>query len=385
MSSAKTRLFLTIEKLKNIMEDGQMTYPFWEKFFPLLGNNTNVITIDVTTLGDLINEAAETADQLIVTQGGVMYSQYLQNPTDPMMTATTTNQSPSFYRRLLLNNTSAGNVTTPSTIVLDMKQYHSYAEKIATYFVSASVSSTVFTVKDIVKLYLFISQKPKLQPLFKLMEQLLFKTPKTCIPTVDANTKSFVLDNLRDLTTMTNYRLDNESLVLMLTNLQYALNNELCKYPNVRVREYISDLNVYDNEVQPSKAFADKFKLLVTLKPTHCISGGNKNALFRSSTLTNIESVAAEMERNCNMYRMVYNSINNIFINAVEQSAAENIKFDIKDYNKRFVVLERVRENSRNNVVDKLVVGDVNGRKRTQTIDKTLTTQNNKRRTIYNK
>ncbi|UYE99000.1 MAG: c42 [Betabaculovirus sp.] len=360
MSSAKIRLFLTIEKLKNIMDDPQMTYPFWERFFPLMGNST-VVNLDVTTLSELINEAAEVAEQLIVTQGGAIFSQHVQNAP----------QSGRF-------GTAVGGVsyvprsvpTAVNTTIIDTKKYHTHVEKIATYFVSASLSSTPFTVKDIVKLYLYVAHMPKFKPLYELMEQALFRKERECMPTLNAERTTIIVNNIRDLTSMTSYRLDYESILLMMTNIQRALNSELTKYPQVKVKEFMSSVNVYEKAVKPYKALADKFELLVAQKSSHYVVAADNKLTFAANPIF-VENVSAMMERNCDMVRMIYNSINNIFINAVEQSAAENIKFDVFDYNKRFKILDRVRENSANKQVDKVAVGDVSTRKRTKIVSNT--------------
>lgn len=353
MSSAKTRLFLTIEKLKNSLGDPQMSYPFWEKFFPLLGT-TNTITLEVATLSDLINEAAEVANQLIITQGGAIYSQHIQNAPDTV-------------NRIQLGPVIAGNTTNIASNIFDTKRYHTYVEKITNYFVSASVISTPFTVKDLIKLYLYVYSVAKYKPLYELMEQLLFRKEKECVPIVSPEKTTLVLDSIRDITTITNYRLDYEAMMLFLVNVQKALNNELTKYPQVKVKDYISSSSyVYETEVEPHKAFADKFERLVAQKSSHYVVAADNTITFKSNPLF-IENVASNIERNCDINRMVYNSINNIFINAVEQSAAENIKFDLSDYNKRFKILDRVRENLRNNLVDKVAVGDVGTRKRIKT------------------
>ncbi|AAK70745.1 ORF85 similar to AcMNPV ORF101 [Cydia pomonella granulovirus] len=354
MSSAKTRLFLTIEKLKNSMDDPQMTYPFWEKFFPLLGTSTTV-TVELSTLSELINEAAETAEQLIITQGGVVYSQYVQNAAPPTLSA-----SLNPARRLLVPT------ATTATLPLDTKRYHSFAEKVANYFVSASVQSTMYTVKDIVKLYLYLSHIPKYKPLYQLLEETLFTKQRNCVPIISTEKMSLVLDNLRDLTVITNFRLDQEAVNLMVHNLQVALNNELSKYPTVKVKDFISTSNVYEKEVEPAKAFGDKFELLVAQKHTHQVLAADNTLLFNSNPVI-VENIAASIEANCDINRMVYNSINNIFINSVEQSAAENIKFDVDDYNRRFRVLDRVRDNLRNNFVEKVAAGDISIKKRITT------------------
>lgn len=357
MSSAKTRLFLTIEKLKNTMDDAQMSYPFWEKFFPLLGG-ASTVTVDVTTLGELINEAAETAEQLILTQGGVIFSQFQAGGSVAPVPTVTPNLR-------IINRQQP-----PDPLTLDVKRYHPYAEKIANHFVSASVGSTVYTVKDVVKLFLYISHVPKYRPLFELLQEALFRKLGECTPVVGGEKGALVLNNLRDLTTITNFRLDHEALSLMNVNVQRALNNELSKYPHIKVREFISGVNLYETEVEPFKAYADKFELLVAQKSTHQVFAADNKLVFNRDPVL-VENLATNVEINCDLNRMVYNSMNNIFINAVEQSAAENIKFDVGDYNKRFRTLERVRENSRGAAVEKVAVGDVGIRRRLKTAART--------------
>nr|ARX72067.1 hypothetical protein EREL_078 [Erinnyis ello granulovirus] len=359
MSSAKIRLFLTIEKLKNIMDDPQMTYPFWERFFPLMGSSTS-INLDVTTLSELINEAAEVAEQLIVTQGGAIFSQHIQN-------APQNNRIPSTVTHVPVVQRTAVTSVNP---IFDTKRYYSQVEKIATYFVSASLSSTPFTVKDMIKLYLYVAHMPKFKPLYELMEQALFRKERECVPTLSAEQTTLIVNNIRDLTSVTSYRLDYESVLLMMTNVQRALNNELSKYPQVKVKEFVSSVNVYEKAVKPYKALADKFELLVGQKSSHYVIAADNKLTFTANPMF-VENIAAMMERNCDIVRMIYNSINNIFINAVEQSAAENIKFDVYDYNKRFKILDRVRENSRDRYVEKVAVGDVSTRKRMKTASKT--------------
>nr|UYX49707.1 p40 [Darna trima granulovirus] len=357
MSSAKTRLFLVIEKLKNAMDDAQMAYPFWEKFFPLFGSS-NTVSLEIPLLGEMINEAAEAAEQLVITQGGALYSQHVQNAATTPATAAA--------NPLLAPLRSVAALTNVTPAVFDAKRYHPAVVKFATYMLSASQSSTAYTVSDIVKLYLYIAQTGKYKPLYVLLEQALFRKEKECVPVVSPETTTLVLDNIRDLTTTTSYRLDYESMILMLTNIQRSLYQELSKFPQVKVKDIISNINVYEKEVKPYKALADKFELLVAQKVSHYVMAADNELTFKSNPLF-IENMASVIEKNCDMNRMVYNSINNIFINAVEQSAAENIKFDIADYNKRFRIMDRVRENMRNNFVDKVAVGDVGTRNRAKT------------------
>ena len=342
------------------MDDPQMTYPFWERFFPLMGNST-VVNLDVTTLSELINEAAEVAEQLIVTQGGAIFSQHVQNAPQ---------QSGRLASGVGYVSRSVPPTAVVNTTIIDTKKYYTQVEKIATYFVSASLSSTPFTVKDIVKLYLYVAHMPKFKPLYELMEQALFRKERECTPTLNAERTTLIVNNIRDLTSMISYRLDYESILLMMTNIQRALNSELTKYPQVKVKESVSSVNVYEKAVKPYKALADKFELLVAQKSSHYVVAADNKLSFAANPIF-VENVSAMMERNCDMVRMIYNSINNIFINAVEQSAAENIKFDVFDYNKRFKILDRVRENSANKQIDKVAVGDVSTRKRTKIVSNT--------------
>lgn len=339
------------------MDDPQMTYPFWERFFPLMGNST-VVNLDVSTLSELINEAAEAAEQLIVTQGGAIYSQHVQNAAQSNRGGVGNGIGVAYVPRI---PPSVSGVNT----IIDTKKYYTQVEKIATYFVSASLSSTPFTVKDIVKLYLYVAHMPKFKPLYELMEQALFRKERECTPTLNAERTTLIVNNIRDLTSMTSYRLDYESILLLMTNIQRALNSELSKYPQVKVKEFMSSVNVYEKAVKPYKALADKFELLVAQKSSHYVVAADNKLTFAANPMI-VENVSTMMERNCDMVRMIYNSINNIFINAVEQSAAENIKFDVYDYNKRFKILDRVRENSTNKQIEKVAVGDVSTRKRTK-------------------
>nr|AJA91711.1 BV/ODV-C42 [Adoxophyes orana granulovirus] len=377
MSSAKTRLFLTIEKLKNAMEDTQMSYPFWEKFFPLLGNATTV-TIDFNTLSDLINEAAETAEQLIMTRGGVMFSQYLQQQQTNGANVIASNTSSNNINRFITSRPVVENVNK-----IDTKKYYPSVEKLSTYFVSASISSTLYTVKDIVKLYLYLSHTPSYSPLFNLLEQILFKSQKDCIPNVPSDQATVILNCIRNLTSITNYRLDYDGLMLMLNNIRISLNNEIAMYPIVKVRDIISNLNAYDRETEPYKAYAEKFEMLVALKSSHHVVATDNKLSFNGNTII-INNTAASVERYCDINRMVFNSVNNIFINAVEMCASENVKFDVNNYNRKFVVLDRVRENVRNNFVERVAVGDIVSRKRTNTIPKTTTAINNINEEINN-
>ncbi|AKN80736.1 P40 [Diatraea saccharalis granulovirus] len=358
MSSARTRLFLMIEKLKNAMEDPQMSFPFWEKFFPLLGSSTE-ISLPVATLSELLNEAAEVAEQTILTQGSVLFSQFIQGNETTTNTTTTTNNN--------INNNNVNSLRrlftpTPSTSSgFDAKKYHTYAEKMATYFTSASVSSAVYTVKDIVKLYMYISHVSKYKPLFEVLEPALFRKERECTPPIQDS--SLVLDCLRDLTMITNIRLDYEALMVMITSVQRALDNVLVKYPHVKVSELISSVNVNEKAISPSQAYGAKFELLLEQKPMSVVDAIDNPITFNENP-TLIESIAANIEMNCDINRMVFNSINNIFINAVEQSAAENIEFDVADFNKRYRVLERIRDNLRVNRVDKIAVGETSIKKK---------------------
>ncbi|APO13956.1 P40 [Plodia interpunctella granulovirus] len=367
MSSAKIRLFLTIEKLKNAMEDPQMTYPVWEYFFPLLGDASSV-RIDLSVLSELIGEAADVAEQVLITQGGMIFSQYSQQASAP--------PQPVLPRRVLLPPRAEPPATTATS--LDTKKYHSFAEKMATHFISASVTSVSYYVKDVVKFYLYVSRVPRYKPLFDFIESALFRKERECIPNISSEQSASILDNLRDLTSITNIRLDYESMMSMNTGLQHVLNNGVIKYPDIKIREYISNVNVYEKEVEPYKAYADKFALLLTLKVTQTASAASSNELNYTKNPLMVEKIAENVERNCDMNRMVYNAINNIFINIVEQSAAENIKFDMADYNKRFRMMDRVRENARINYVDKVAVGDVGSRKRIKTISTTPTIHKSK-------
>ncbi|AKN63362.1 hypothetical protein AsGV088 [Agrotis segetum granulovirus] len=356
--SAKTRLFLTIEKLKNAMDDAQMRFPFWEQFFPLLGDATT-IDVDLSVLSELINEAAIAAENLIITQGGAVYSQYLYGNAG---TDSTRNQLRAPLRRGLL--------PSPVTVTLDVKKYASFAEKIMNYFVSSSVTSTSFKIKDLIMLYLFLSHTPKYKNLFSFIESVLFRKDKECVPVLEGEATSVILDNLRDLTGITNIRLDYESLMAVNVSLQRTTSAELSKYPQVKVRDYITNMNVYEKVTDPCKAFVDKFQLLLSQKVQHIVDAKDNYFSFGNNPLI-IENIAINIEKSSDMNRMVFNAINNIFINTVEQCASENIKFDVADYNRRFRIMDRARESGKNNFVEKVAIGDVVTRKRSKTTTST--------------
>ncbi|AQQ80354.1 P40 [Betabaculovirus altermyunipunctae] len=357
--SAKTRLFLTIERLKNHLDDAQMRLPYWEQFFPLFSTTSNTVTLDMAMVTDLINEAAVAAENRLVMQGATIYSQYTNNAPDPVASAgaTTANRLPPLR------------VVTPAPAArpeIDYKKYSTYTNKVLNYFVSAGVSSTAFRVKDIVMMYLYTSSVPKLKPLFNLLDAALMRGERDCVMSLDESTSSLVLDNLRDVTGVTNIRLDYESVVYLNNSIQKALNNELAKYPVVKVRDRCSMAggNIYDKITDPCKAFVDKFSLLVGLKVQFQVKSCPNN-LCTNPVL--IENVAINVEKACDMNRMVFNAINNIFINTVEQCAIENIRFDAEDFSKKFRLLDRVREMGKNNVVEKEAAGDLLTRKRLRT------------------
>lgn len=345
---------MTIERLKNAMDDPQMRFPFWEQFFPLLGDAATV-DIDLSVLSELINEAAVAAENLLLTQGGAVYSQYLYGNASNAR-ALAPNRLPA--RRAL-----GGAVTSA---VVDTKKYATFADKTMNHFVSAGATSASFRVKDLIMLYVYVSHMPKYRPLFDFLEGILFRKEKECMPAVTSETSALLLDNLRDLTGITNVRLDYEALMNVNVAVQRAANNELSKYPMIRVRDYISKVNVYEKVTDPCKAFGDKFQRLLAQKPMNFVDASDYTITFGANPVV-IENVAVNIEKSSDMNRMVFNAINNIFINTVEQCAAENIKFDVVDYNRRFRVMERARESARNNCVEKVAVGDVVARKRLKT------------------
>lgn len=352
--SAKTRLFLTIERLKNAMDDAQMSFPFWEQFFPLMGD-AQTVSVDLGLLSDLINEAAEAAERIIVTQSGAIYSQYLYGGQAAAGAGPAVPQLPPRVAPV---------PQRPGAI--DPKRYAPFAEKVMNHFVSAGTSAVSFAVKDVVKLYVYTSHLAKYKKLFDFLENILFRKEKECMPTVAGDQTTVLLDALRDLTGITNIRLDYESLLNVNTSIQRAVNGELSRFPQVKVRDYITNVNVYEKEADPCKAYVDKFQLLLGEK-TRFLVEAKSNAINFARDPAVVEAVAASLERTADMNRMVFNAINNIFINTVEQSAAENIKFDAADYNRRFRAMDRAREKSRNNLVEKAAVGDVVPRKRSKT------------------
>lgn len=357
--SARTRLFLTIERLKNHLDDAQMRLPYWEQFFPLFSGNATTITLDMTLLTDLINEAAVAAENRLVTQGATIYAQYTNDPS----LSSTQQQQPT---------ASTGNRLPPMRIVHqsasenNFKKYSTFTNKVLNYFVSAGVTASIFRVKDIVMMYLYTSSVPKFKPLFDVLDAALMRGERECVLGLNETTSSLVLDNLRDITGMTNIRLDYESLNYLNNSIQKAVNNELHKYPVIKVRDRCSLLggNVYDKITDPCKAFVDKFGLLVGLKMQYQVTSCPNN--FCTNPVL-IENIAINIEKSCDMNRMVFNSINNVFINTVEQCAIENIRFDAEDFSKKFRILDRVREMAKNNCVEKGAAGDVVTRKRLRT------------------
>lgn len=357
--SAKTRLFLTIEKLKNAMDDPQMRFPFWEQFFPLLGGAA-AIDIELSVLGDLINEAAVAAENLLLTQGTAVYSQYLYGNN------TATNRN-------VTNRLPPRRQVVPVVGVVDLKKYTTFADKMMNYFVSAGTTSTTFRVKDLIMLYIYVSHTAKYKSLFDFLETILFRKEKECMPVISSEASSVLLDNLRDLTGITNIRLDYESLMNVNASIQRAVNNELSKYPQIKVRDYITNVNVYENITDPQVALAEKFALLAALPCEVAVDA--KDNVLRFPDPMMIENVAVNIEKSADMNRMVYNAINNIFINTVEQCASENIKFDVADYNRRFRMMNRARESNRSNYVEKVAVGDVTTRRRLKTNANTTTSE----------
>nr|AXS01102.1 odv-ec42/p40 [Spodoptera frugiperda granulovirus] len=361
--SARTRLFLTIERLKNHLDDAQMRLPYWEPFFPLFATTTNSITIDMLTLTDLINEAAVAAENRLVMQSATIYSQYTNNAPDNVAPPPPLPQNRLPPLRVV-------NPTPAPNEIIDFKKYASHTNKVLNYFVSAGVTASAFRVKDIVMMYLYTSSVPKLKPLFDLLDAALLRGERECVVSLSDTASSLVLDNLRDVTGVTNIRLDQESLVYLNNSIQKAVNNELHKYPVVKVKDRCSMLsgNVYERITDPCKAFVDKFSLLVGMKVQYQVTSCPNN--FCTNPVI-IENIVINVEKACDVNRMVYNSINNIFINTVEQCAIENIKFDAEDFSKKFRILDRVRELSKRNIVEKEAAGDLVTRKRSRTATST--------------
>lgn len=349
------------------MDDPQMRFPFWEQFFPLLGD-ANTVDIDLAVLSELINEAAVAAENLLLTQGGAVYSQYLYG-SGANQTSAPTNRLP--VRRPV--------AATASTV--DTKKYTTFADKTMNYFVSAGATSASYRVKDLIMLYIYVSHTPKYRPLSDFMEAVLFRKEKECMPVVTSEASSVLLDNLRDLTGITNVRLDYEALMNVNAAVQRAANSELSKYPQIKVRDYITNVNVYDRVTEPCKAFVDKFQLLLAQKPMNYVDASEFVIAFGANPVV-VENVALNIEKSSDMNRMVYNAINNIFINTVEQCASENIRFDVADYNRRFRIMDRARESVKNNLVEKVAVGDVVARKRLKTNPTTTTSELKRHKSI---
>ncbi|ABQ52018.1 hypothetical protein SlGVgp075 [Spodoptera litura granulovirus] len=360
--SAKVRLFLTIERLKNNMDDSQMRLPYWEQFFPLFGDAQSV-NIDIRMLSDLINEAGVAAENRLVTQSGAIYSQYINDGV--------TENAPAPALRLPLRRIEPVTKTAPLNNLDDSPKYASVANKMMNYFASAGVSSVPFRVRDVIMLYLYTASLPKFKPLFTMIDSALFRSDHECTPVYSSSASSLILDNLRDLTGITNIRLDYDSLIHINVSIQKAVNNELSKYPVIKVKDYCSLINVYDKITEPCKAYLDKFSMLIAQKVQYEVRATPFLNLCHNPVI--IENVVISVEKSSDMNRMVYNAVNNIFINAVEQCAIENIKFDVDDYCRRFKLMDRVREVSKNNVVEKEAAGDVVSRKRLRTLTNTST------------
>ena len=309
-------------------------------------------------LTDLINECAVAAENKLVMQSATIYSQYTNNAADPQQ-----QQQPP------LNRLPPFRVVNPAPVNnnnVDFKKYATYTNKMLNYFVSAGVTASAFKVKDIIMMYLYTSSIPKYKPLFDVLDAALTRGERECVVSLSETTSSLVLDNLRDVTGVTNIRLDYESLVYLNNSIQKAVNNELHKYPAVKVRDRCSLLNanIYEKITDPCKAFVDKFSLLIGLKLQYQVASCPNN--FCTNPVV-VENVAINVEKSCDMNRMVFNAINNIFINTVEQFAIENIKFDEEDFSKRFRILDRIREMGNNNFVEKEAAGDLVTRKRLRT------------------
>ncbi|QBQ01627.1 p40 [Hyphantria cunea granulovirus] len=344
-----------MEKLKNLLDDPNMRLPFWEQFFPLFGD-AEAIEINVSVLSALINEAAVAAENLILTQGGTMYSQYLQGSAGGGATESlVSNRLPP--RRINIAPLAAGAV--------ELKKYEPYVTKVMNYFVSAG-ANTVFKVKDVAMLYVYVSHIVKYKPLFDFLESVLFRKERECVPLLSTEISALVLDNLRELTGVTNIRLDYESLTHVYVALQRAVNNDLSKFPQVKVAMYSCTDDVYKTLTEPCKMMADKFASLLELPIEYRYESIANDCQFVSNPVL-IENVALNIEKASSMDRMVFNAINNIFINTVEQCAAENIRFDAEDFDRRFKFVDRVRENSKKNFIEKVAIGDVAPRKRTTT------------------
>lgn len=349
--SAKIRLFLTLEKLKNAMNDVNMQLPYWELFFPLLGD-ASTATVEFTSLYDLINDVAAAADGNVVAQGGAIYANYTNDGSAPSTVQTTGAGGVLPPRRVVAATTG---------VVLDVKKFSTFADKMMQHFVSAGAGAQVFKVRDIIMLYLYTAHNQRFRVLYNFLESALFRGERECVPTMSSADSSLLLDSVRELTNMTNIRLDYEALMNASMSVHRAVQNELTRYPSIRVRPFFSTLNVYDKVTEPCKAFVDKFGTLLSQKIQYYVPAAEVS-LCNSPMV--IENILSSVEKSSDVVRMVYNAMNNIFINTVEQCAVENIRFDMEDFNKRFQLMERVRDMSSGNVVEKEAVGDVVTRKR---------------------
>ncbi|AUF81611.1 ac101 [Malacosoma neustria nucleopolyhedrovirus] len=320
-------IFLEIERLKNKI-DRDMQMAIWTRFFPLLVNPNDSISL---TLGEF-QEFIVTVAQLSVAhniENNVAITSQFVHPGNAAR-AEQTSQPPAGSARGIFNLFPTRTTTaTASSTSKDINAaiYRKSCQKLLQYYTLSNTTLIDFKVSDLVGCMIYLSQTPQYRPLYLLLETS-FDDEHECMPNLAPDQVQHLIDLLRSLLDLPSSLIDFNNLKILKTTIGKSMNYPLTRFPRIILMP--GPNRSKDRSCTLKDLIIERSSLIHQLESQQCINEDSKIPYCDDESFINeiLKSIDAFP-----VHRMFYNAVNSIFYTTMENYAVANCKFDINDYN----------------------------------------------------
>ncbi|QEI03682.1 P40 [Rachiplusia nu nucleopolyhedrovirus] len=340
-------LFLEIERIKNKI-DTQMNMAIWPKFFTLLGDPDATIDIPMSEFQDFLVTVAQLSQATHTETNAALTSQFATTriggggATTAVADNTTACPFPGPSQNVLnlFPTASARRANDRLDNNLNMVTYRKNCQKLLKHYALTNTTSAEFKISDLVSCMVYLAKSPKYRPLYLLIEDSLYGD-YDCNPNYSSQEMMHLVDLLRNLLDMPTTILDFGNIQIMKNTLNKAMNYPIARYPRVIVAQ--SAVLSKDKRCTLEELLVERGKLLNKMESMQFMNPSESNRIPYCDDVNFINQLMKIVD-DFPVHRMFYNAANAIFYTTMDNYATANCKFEIKDYNELFAVMDDISE-----------------------------------------
>ncbi|AGE89941.1 hypothetical protein SlsnVgp086 [Spodoptera littoralis nucleopolyhedrovirus] len=339
-------LFLEIENIKNKI-DKRMNMGIWPKFFPLLADPQASIQLSLDEINDFLVTTARISEIDRSENNAALTSQFVSTATAPTAVDATSSDSAAPRSQGIFNifkTAAASRNVIAGAGTINVTPFQRRCQKILQYYTSVGTTSAEFKISDLMACMVFLANTAKYRTLFELLRTSM-SDDYECMPPMSERQIQENVDALRDLTGLTAYSVDYESLRMMKTSLGKVMNYPIARYPRIIIAETYR--TSHDQQCNLEDLIVERYENMKRLEP-QCAT--ESNAKIPHCNDTELVDHLVKIIDDFSVERMFYNAANSIFYSTMENYATSNCRFVPDDYNNIFKSMDHIRDPHKNSL-----------------------------------